>query len=141
MQIQGSIALDAPIERAWERLSDLPSHVDWMADAESIRFTTTETRGLGTAFECVTKVGPLKTVDKMTIVEWVEGRVIAVQHTGLVVGIGRFELEPTTTGSRMVWTEVLRFPGYLGGPVTALAARPVLKRIWMGNLRRFASLL
>ena len=42
-----------------------------MADAESIRFTTARTRGVGTAFDCVTRVGPLRTTDRMTIVEWV----------------------------------------------------------------------
>ncbi len=141
MHIQGSVTIAAPIERAWEYLSDLASHVDWMADAESIRFSSPSTRGLGTTFDCITKVGPFKTVDKMTVVEWVEARAIAVQHTGLVIGTGRFELEQRDAGCALVWTEDLRFPWYLGGPITARAARPVLKRIWMGNLRRFAAML
>jgi carbon monoxide dehydrogenase subunit G len=137
--IRGEVPIAAPVERAWKELSDLASHVEWMADAESIRFTSAQREGLGTTFECVTKVGPLTTVDKMTIVDWVDGRSIGVQHTGLVVGTGRFELSPTGPDTcRIAWTEDLRFPWYLGGVLTAFFARPVLKRIWMGNLRRFA---
>jgi len=45
------------------------------------------------------------------------------------------EGEETT---RMTWTEALRFPIFLGGVVGAFVAKPVLRRIWRGNLRRFA---
>ena len=141
MFIRGSVAIGAPIEQCWEHLADLGSHVDWMADAESIRFTSDSRTGTGTTFECVTKVGPLKTVDKMTVVDWVDGHVVAVQHTGLVVGTGRFELVPDGPNAcNISWTEDLRFPWYLGGVLVAFAAKPVLKRIWMGNLRRFRSI-
>ena len=138
MYIRGSVAINAPVEHCWTHLADLGAHVDWMADAESIRFTSTETRGTGTTFECVTKVGPLKTVDKMTVVDWFEGSCVAVQHTGLVVGTGRFELTQSGRDAcNIVWTEDLRFPCALGGGRTAFAARRVLNRNWMGNVRRF----
>jgi carbon monoxide dehydrogenase subunit G len=136
--IEGSVAIAAPVEHCWSHLADLGSHVEWMADAESIHFTSSDTTGVGTTFECVTKVGPLKTVDKMRVVDWVEGSVIAVQHTGLVVGTGRFALSRQDENRCTIsWTEDLRFPWFLGGVVTAFAAKPVLRRIWMGNLRRF----
>lgn len=138
MFIRGSVAIEAPVEHCWVHLADLGSHVEWMADAESITFTSASTRGTGTTFECVTKVGPLKTVDKMTVVDWIEGSCVAVQHTGLVIGTGRFELTQNgPDGCNIVWTEDLRFPWYLGGVLTAFAAKPVLRRLWMGNLRRF----
>lgn len=141
MFIRGTVAITAPLEHCWTHLADLGSHVDWMADAESIRFTSSPTRGPGTTFECVTKVGPLTTVDKMKVVEWVEGSCVAVQHTGLIVGMGRFELVGLGPDAcKISWTEDLRFPWYLGGVLTAFAAKPVLKRIWMGNLRRFRAI-
>ncbi len=140
MRIRGSVAIAASVPQCWDHLADLGSHVDWMADAESIRFTSESTRGVGTTFECVTKVGPLKTVDKMTVVDWIEGTCVAVQHTGVVIGTGRFDLQPSPNGCEIVWTEELQFPWYLGGVVTTWVARPVLKRIWMGNLHRFARL-
>ena len=138
MRIRGELTIAAPIEAAWAQLADIASHVAWMADAESITFTSDRTTGVGTSFECVTKVGPLKTTDKMTVTDWADGRRIGVAHTGIVVGSGVFELAAIDEGvTRLSWTEDLRFPWFLGGVVTAFAARPVLKRLWMGNLRRF----
>ena len=63
---------------------------------------------------------------------------MAVAHVGLVIGSGVFEVsEISKNSSRLTWTEDLQFPWFLGGVVTAFAARPILKRIWMGNLHRF----
>ncbi len=75
-------------------------HVDWMADAVSIRFETDQTRGVGTSFLCDTKVGPIRLTDRMEITEWVPaddagaiGR-MGVRHTGIVTGTGVFTIEP-----------------------------------------------
>lgn len=142
MRIRGEVAIAASAEATWAALADISSHVEWMADAESIRFTSDHHRGVGTTFECVTKVGPLKTVDKMTVTDWVEGRRMAVRHTGLVIGTGVFEVQETSqTSATLAWTEDLRFPWFLGGVVTPFAARPILRRIWMGNLHRFQGIL
>ena len=142
MRIHGEVDIAVPIDQAWAALSDLGSHVEWMADAESITFTSDQRQGVGTAFECVTKVGPLKTVDKMTVTEWTEGAAIGVHHTGIVVGTGVFRLSERSPGTtKLSWTEDLRFPWFLGGVLSAFVARPILKRIWMGNLRRFRGIL
>lgn len=142
MRIRGEVAIDASVEATWAALADISSHVNWMADAESIRFTSDQHQGVGTTFDCVTKVGPLKTVDKMEITDWVEGQRMAVRHTGIVIGTGVFEVQATgQSRATLTWTEDLRFPWFLGGVVTPFAARPILKRIWMGNLRRFRSIL
>ncbi len=39
------------------------------------------------------------------------------------------------------WEEDLVFPWWLGGPVGAWAARPILRWVWRGNLRRFSALV
>ena len=39
-RIRVSTTLPAPPGAVWAAVSDLASHVDWMADAEAIRFTT-----------------------------------------------------------------------------------------------------
>jgi carbon monoxide dehydrogenase subunit G len=142
LHIRGEVMVAAPIEVTWAALADIASHVDWMADAESITFTTESHRGIGTAFECRTKVGPLTTLDKMTVTDWVEGSRMAVAHTGIVRGLGVFELaSPTPTSTQFSWTEDLRFPLYLGSVVGAFVAKPVLRRIWRSNLSRFAGLV
>jgi hypothetical protein len=134
------LVVDAPRALVWAELADIQSHVTWMADAVALRFTGERHRGAGTTFECVTKVGPLRTVDRMEVTSWREGREIGVRHTGLITGEGRFVLRPLRRDrTRITWTERLRFPWFLGGPVTAALARPVLRRIWRSNLRRFAT--
>jgi hypothetical protein len=56
---------------------------------------------------------------------------------GMVTGHGSFTLVPTAAGgTRFEWREELDFPRRRGGALAALVARPVLKRVWRGNLER-----
>lgn len=133
-----SIELDATPERVWQVVEPLERHVDWMHDAVAVRFCGEQTRGVGTAFLCDTKVGPIKLVDRMEITEWVPGEVMGVRHTGLVTGTGRFTLQPIDLGrrTRFTWQERLDFPWWMGGPVgAAISGKLVLRAIWMRNLR------
>lgn len=133
--------IPAPHERVWSALADLESHTKWMRDARSIEFTSEHRRGKGTRIEVVTVIGPLRTTDIMEVVGWDEGRSIDVRHEGLVTGTGTLRVEPVAGGSRVTWDETLIFPWWLGGPVTAWLARPVLRAVWKGNLRRLEETL
>lgn len=133
--------IPAPHERVWNALADLESHTKWMRDARSIEFTSEHRRGKGTRIEVVTVIGPLRTTDIMEVVGWDEGRSIDVRHEGLVTGTGTLRVEPVAGGSRVTWDETLIFPWWLGGPVTAWLARPVLRAVWRGNLRRLEETL
>ena len=73
-------------EAVWAAVEDVGSHVEWMADAEAIRFTSASTSGVGTTFECDTKVGPLRLTDLMEITRWEPGKAMGVRHVGLVTG-------------------------------------------------------
>lgn len=126
--------LRADVESVWDALADIASHVEWMADARAIRFTSTSTEGVGTTFDCDTKVGPLRLVDRMEVTEWVPEQAMAVRHVGLVTGEGRFTLSPRRRGRTVLaWDEALRFPWW----IPAIPASLVLRLIWRGNLRRF----
>jgi hypothetical protein len=83
-----------------------------------------------------TRVGPFRTTDLMTVVEWEEGSLIAVEHEGAVSGQGRFEIRPLGPGTELTWSETLTFPWWLGGSLGAWIARPILRGIWRGNLER-----
>ncbi len=131
--------LTAPVESVWPKLADLESHSEWMKDAESIVFRSTSRRGVGVEMEVETRVGPLRTLDIMEVTGWEEGKSISVRHKGLVTGEGTLSLRPRgNTATTIVWDEQLTFPWWLGGRVIAWIAKPVLKAIWRGNLRRFA---
>jgi hypothetical protein len=112
-----------------------------MADAGRIAFVGDQTSGVGARMRVPTRIGPLRTEDLMTVVEWEHGRLIGVRHSGVVSGVGRFELDPADGGTELKWSETLRFPWWLAGPVGAWLARPILKRVWRGNLRRLGQRL
>lgn len=135
-RIKVAITIEAPPSAVWDAVGDISSHVEWMADAAAIRFTSSQTAGVGTTFDCDTSVGPFRLTDRMEITEWEPGRVMGVRHQGLVGGTGRFTLKGLRGGrTRFAWEERLHFPRWCGGPVGALVARPVLTRIWRSNLR------
>lgn len=142
--IRVSTVVPAAPSAVWEDLRHIGRHVDWMSDAESIRFLTEHTGGVGVRFECVTRIGPLRLTDRMEVTEWRDGEVMGIRHVGTVSGIGQFRLTACggTHGqdhTRFEWTETLRFRWWMGGPLGAAAARPVLRAVWGRNLRRFAT--
>ena len=139
-RIRVSTVIGARPSRVWADVRDIGSHVSWMEDAESIRFTSGATEGVGTTFDCATKVGPFRLRDRMEVTEWDEGRAMGIRHRGLVTGTGRFTLRRTPRGrTRFTWEERLAFPWWMGGRLGSLVAKPVLRRTWkrnLGNLKR-----
>lgn len=112
-----------------------------MKDAEAIRLTSPRTEGVGTTLECDTKVGPFRLNDVMEVTEWRPRKAMGIRHAGIVKGTGRFTLRRLPGGTLFTWTEHLRFPWWLGGALTAALAKPFLRHVWKGNLRRFKSLV
>ncbi|MDZ7678977.1 MAG: SRPBCC family protein [Acidimicrobiales bacterium] len=136
-EIRTAVTIAAPPAAVWADVRDIASHVEWMADAVEIRFTSDTTDGTGTTFECDTRVGPLRLTDLMEITEWEDDRRMGVRHVGLVTGTGVFTLEPLDeVATVFTWTERLQFPWWLGGPLGAAASRPVMRWIWRRNLAR-----
>ncbi len=132
-----SVVIDAPPDRVWAEVRDVGSHVDWMADAVAIRFTSSRRHGVGTTFDCDTKIGPFRLTDRMAITEWRERRAMGVEHSGVVTGTGQFKLRKARRGrTRFSWEERLTFPAWMGGPVGAFVAKPVMERVWRRNLGR-----
>lgn len=136
-KVKVSTVIDARPAAVWWAVEDIASHTDWMADAEAIRFTSSQRAGVGTTFDCDTRIGPFRLTDRMAITEWAPGKAMGVDHTGLVRGSGRFTLRRARRGrTRFSWEERLQFPWWFGGPVGAFLASPVLAAVWRGNLRR-----
>ncbi len=145
-RLKVATTLDAPPERVWADIEDIASHVEWMQDAVAIEFTSDIDSGVGTTFDCATRIGPFRLTDHMEITSWRPGREMGVRHVGMVTGSGAFTLTPVRSGrgrrgrdrTRFVWTERLKFPWYFGGPIGAVVARPVLRHVWRTNLRNLA---
>lgn len=141
-RVRVGVTIEAPRRAVWEEVRHLDRHVLWMADAVAIRFTSRRRSGVGTAFDCDTRVGPIRLVDRMEVVEWEEGRSIGVRHVGVVTGTGRFRVRRARGGrTRFTWEERLRYPWWLGGPVGGVVGDRVMGLVWRRNLRRLKRLV
>jgi carbon monoxide dehydrogenase subunit G len=139
VRVHVSIDLPAPQEVVWADLSDVASHAEWMSDAESITFVGPQRSEVGTVFDCVTRVGPIRLTDRMTVTAWDAPWRIAIRHDGIVTGSGQFTLAALSGGrTRFRWDESLTLPWWLGGRLGGPLAAYVLGRIWRANLARFA---
>ncbi len=115
-----SVDIQAPPDIVWRYVRNIASHTEWMRDAVAIRFTSPTTEGVGTTFDCDTRVGPFRLTDRMEVTEWLEGESMGIRHAGIVTGDGNFRLQATADGTRFIWTERLHFPWWRGGQVAGL---------------------
>jgi hypothetical protein len=134
-RIRVSTTIAATPAEIWASIDDIATHVDWMADAKAIRFRGSQRQGVGTSFECDTRVGPLGLTDLMQITDWRPGKRMGVRHVGVVKGDGGFTLSRRRRGgTRFTWSERLVFPWWLGGPIGAAVGSELLRLIWVRNL-------
>ncbi|MEI7592361.1 MAG: SRPBCC family protein [Actinomycetes bacterium] len=140
--IEVSTSINATTDEIWSVVENVGNHIDWMHDAVAIRFTSATTAGVGTTFDCDTKVGPIRLTDKMEITEWVPGKAMGVRHVGMVTGSGVFSLVPSESGhTQFTWNEQLTFPWWMGGPLGAAVGGLVLQRIWRRNLAELKAIV
>ena len=142
--IRVSTVVPAPPAAVWEDLRHIDRHIDWMSDASSIRFLTEATEGVGTRFECATRLGPIRLIDRMEVTEWRDTQAMGIRHCGVVSGTGQFRLTPLPARdgeihTQFEWIETLRFPWWMGWVVGAVLARRVLRAVWARNLSRFVA--
>lgn len=138
--IQVETELAAAPDVVWADVRDISTHVEWMHDAARIDFTSDTTEGVGTTFDCLTVLGPIRLTDRMEITSWIDEREMGVRHSGLVTGEGAFTLSATDAGhTRFVWEEQLRFPWWMGGPIGGVIGGVILRAVWRRNLRLLAA--
>ncbi len=135
-RVTASVIIDRTPAQGWAAVEDIGTHVNWMHDAVAIRFVSDQRIGVGTLFDCDTKVGPFKLVDRMEITQWVPEQTMGVRHVGLVTGTGAFHLRAQGDArTEFLWDEELTFPWWMGGPIGGRIGAMVLAQIWKRNLR------
>ena len=140
--IRVSTTIDATPARVWDVVRHVEDHVDWMHDAVAIRFTSARRSGVGTTFDCDTRVGPFRLTDRMEITRWRPKRAMGVRHVGMVTGSGQFTLRALPGGrTRFTWKERLHFPWWMGGPFGAVVGGEVLRLVWTRNLRELKAIV
>ncbi len=137
VEIVVSTTIAADKHQVWKAIEDIESHITWMAEAVSITFLSEQRSGVGTEFECLTRIGPWRTIDKMRVTEWEPGSAIGIEHRGLVAGSGHFTLqEAGQRSTEFCWRENLTFPWWFGGRLGERVGRGVLVKIWRNNLTK-----
>jgi hypothetical protein len=136
VHIENCIAIDASPGDVWHHLEDVSTHGTWMHDAAAIEFRTDQRTGVGTEYEVLTKIGPLRNRDLVRITRWEPGAFLGIEHNSSITGTAYFRLEPDGAGTRFCWAEILTFPWWMGGVIGERLAKPVLDRVWRANLRR-----
>jgi hypothetical protein len=137
MSVRLCTTVGVPPDVVWSVMEDIETHTEWMADAVAITFRTERRHGVGTEFECLTRLGPFTTTDVMRVTEWIPGAVMGIEHRGFVTGRGRFTMRSLPTGlTELCWDEQLHYPWWMGGVLGEQISKPVFTRIWRANLDR-----
>ncbi|HEY3210084.1 MAG TPA: SRPBCC family protein [Actinomycetota bacterium] len=139
MRFEEEALLHADPQRVWEVLTDWERQASWMPDVAWIRVVGSE-RELGADLEVRTKVFgiPLAT-DRVRVSAWEPRQLLAIDHVGVVVGVGEWLLEATEGGTRFTWSETFRMPPPLLGDLALWLYSPFQRfmlRRSIRNLRR-----
>ena len=141
-RIKVSTIINKPLQIVWDEVKIMENHVNWMQDAANIDFLSENNSGINTKMKVLTKVGPIKLNDVITVTRWDEMKSIGVIHEGIVTGEGVFFLSSVDEDStKFEWVEELKFPIYLGGPIGEFFGGLLLKQIWKKNLENLKNII
>ena len=137
------VHINAPPERVWDVIADLPGQKRWMVDLRSIEFTSEQHEGEGAVIEVTSELFGLPLVkDRMRITKWQPPTRFDVEHIGQFTGAGEFILQPVAGGTLFTWREVFKPPlGLLGEIGFALVVGPHLRSVFrrsMANVKRLS---
>lgn len=135
------VVVDAPIERTWEVLADIPLQPTWMREMRSVRITTPGPTGVGTRGEATVRIAGISVTDPVEVVEYEPPVRFAIRHEGAFTGGGVITLEPAADGAATVvrWEETL-IPPVLPD-LGALVGGPILRAIFQDDLARLKRLV
>ena len=141
-RIKVSTIINKPLQIVRDEVKIMENHVNWMQDAANIDFLSENNSGINTKMKVLTKVGPIKLNDVITVTRWEEMKSIGVIHEGIVTGEGVFFLSSVDEDStKFEWVEELKFPIYLGGPIGEFFGGLLLKQIWKKNLENLKNII
>jgi uncharacterized membrane protein len=139
--IRSLAVVEAPIDRVWAAISDIPAQPRWMHEMKAVRLTTPGPIGVGTRGDADVRIFGIGVTDPVELTEWEPPTRFAIRHEGLFTGGGVITLRPGADGTTTIvtWDETLVAPGFpeLGG----LVQRPILGRIFQDDLHRFRELV
>jgi uncharacterized protein YndB with AHSA1/START domain len=133
--------VEAPVERTWALVSDVPRQPEWMHEMKAVRMDDTGPPRPGSRGEATVRVFGISVTDPVTITEVEPPRRFAIRHEGLFAGGGLITLRPGADGTTTIvdWEETLVPP--LLPELGALVQTPILRRIFQDDLLRLKRLV
>ena len=133
--------IDAPIDRTWAVVADVPRQVEWMQEMQDLRITSPGPIGPGTTGEATVRILGVSVTDPVTITVVEPPTRYAIRHEGLFAGGGTITLEPGADGTTTIvrWEETLVPP--LLPELGARLQAPVLRVIFQADLRHLKRLV
>ncbi len=112
-----------------------------MREMRDVRVVGSQREGVGVEAEATVRIGGIATRDRIRVTRWEPPAVLEIEHLGWVGGLGYMELSPTDEGSNLFWRETLAPPWGFLGRLGIRAYRPLLRRIFQGDLERLRALI
>ncbi len=139
--IETFVVVDAPPERVWDVLADVPGQPRWMTDLKRVELLDPPPVRAGTRARGLVRILGLPVPDPVTITAFEPPTRFAIRHDGAFGGDGTIELEPGADGRSTIvrWRERLVPP--LLPQVTARLGRPLLRRVFQADLHRLRRLV
>ena len=135
--VEERAAVAAPVEVAWEALTDWQGQSGWMV----LTRVTVDPGGhrVGERLDAFTGIAGVGFHDRMEVTRWDPPRRVEVVHLGRVVrGAGIFEVRPAPGGAWLVWIEDLDLPLGVVGRLGFAVLRPAFQLMLRRSLRRLA---
>lgn len=139
--IRTLVVIDAPIERTWAVVADIPLQPAWMHDMKRVEVLTPGPTRVGTRGQATVRIFGISVQDPIEVVGFQPPRLFAIRHEGLFTGGGVITLEAGADGTTTIvrWDETLIPP--LLPDLGALVEAPVLRAIFQADLHRLRRLV
>jgi len=135
------VVVDAPIDRVWAAVADVPFQVEWMAEMTELRLDPPGRAHVGQRGEATVRIMGISVTDPVEVSELEPPHRYAIRHLGVFKGGGVITLEPGADGS----TTILRWEETLVPPILpqlgALLQAPILRSIFQADLERLKELV
>jgi uncharacterized membrane protein len=135
------VVVDAPIEKTWAVVADIPLQPEWMHEMKQVRVITPGPAGVGTRGEATVRIFGISVTDPVEVVEFEPPARFAIRHEGMFSGGGVITLEPGADGTTTIvrWEETLRPP--VLPDLGAIVQAPILRAIFQADLHRLRRLV
>lgn len=140
VEIELESVIGASMESVWGHLTDWEKLGKWMKEGSRFHVISSHREGLGVEAKAKIKIGPISTWDTVRVVGWRPPNRLEIEHRGWVKGTGLFTLSAQDGGTRLRWKETFVPPWGAIGAAGLRAYRPLVRRIFVRDLRLLRAL-